>query len=134
MTVERALIARWIGRFGLHIALDTDGFLCVSRNAYFARGVLALDRSVGKHTFELGIRLGYPFCCCRRAAEVGDEGLDELAAALSQQFHGRFKLIDPSGYPDGRAFISHVPCSARCKHSLRMASALQNRQAAADLC
>lgn len=125
---DNAAVHRWIARLGLYSVSDGDGFVCISRIPYLARGVLALDRSVANHTFELGIRLGYPFCCCRRAAEIGEEGLDAAALAfLPDHFSGRFKLIDPSRYLEGKAFISHIPCSPRCQASLRMATVLYQR-------
>jgi hypothetical protein len=66
--------------------------------------------------------LGYPPCCSRAAARVGDEGIDCRHAAITRQrFHGRFRAIDPSGYLNGSSRISHVPCSHRCLPSLRLA-------------
>jgi hypothetical protein len=89
------------------------------------RRVMALDRSPGNHTYSFGRALGYPPCCCRAAAGVGDHAIDAWAEQFrAARFYGRFRQIDPSGYREGRALISHVPCSTSCGPSLRMAEAL----------
>jgi hypothetical protein len=103
-------------------ALDQNGFLVLSKSPALSQRILSLDRAPDHHTFLLGRALGYPRCCCLAAARVGDRGLDVWAAEVgAQPFHGRFKAIDPRGYRDGHALISHVPCSARCLPSLAMA-------------
>jgi hypothetical protein len=123
-----ATVQRWAGRFRAFPLLDKDRFLVVSRSPGLSRRVLDLDRRPGDHTYALGLMLGYPRCCCRAAAQVGDEALDAWSETRSKNaFHGRFKAIDPRGYRDGRALISHIPCSARCLPSLQMADALLQR-------
>jgi hypothetical protein len=123
-----AAIQRWTRRFRLFPLLDKDRFLVISRSAALSRRVLALDRRPGDHTYALGLMLGYPRCCCRAAAQVGDEALDAWSETRSKNaFYGRFKAINPHGYRDGRALISHIPCSARCLASLQMADALLQR-------
>ena len=122
---------RWFaGRawYGLFPAIDGDGFLVLSKQAWLSRQVMAMDRSPGNHTYPLGRMLGYPRCCCLAAAAVGEENLDSWASEFNANgLFGRFKAIDPQGYPQGRALISHVPCSERCVPSLRMAEALLQR-------
>jgi hypothetical protein len=115
-------LRRWARRQGLFTSVDADGYAAISRDPATARRVIDLDRRPGRHTLALGTMLGYPSCCSRAAARVGDEGIDRLHAAIaSRRFHGRFRAIDPGGYADGASRISHVPCSARCLPSLRMA-------------
>lgn len=115
-------LRRWSRRLGLFTSVDGDGFAAISRNPMTARRVIDLDRRPGRHTLALGSMLGYPPCCCRAAARVGDEGIDRQHELLSaRRFHGRFRAIDPSGYSEGGSRISHVPCSPRCLPSLRMA-------------
>jgi len=115
-------LRRWARRHGLFTSIDADGFAAISRNPATARRVIDLDRRPGRHTLALGTMLGYPPCCSRAAARVGDEGIDQLHAAMAKRrFHGRFRAINPSGYADGSARISHVPCSTCCQPSLRMA-------------
>ncbi|SER23415.1 hypothetical protein [Sphingobium sp. YR768] len=115
-------LRRWARRYGLFTSIDADGFAAISRNPATARRVIDLDRRPGRHTLALGTMLGYPPCCSRAAARVGDEGIDRRHAAMAtRRFHGRFRAINPSGYADGSSRISHVPCSTRCQPSLRMA-------------
>lgn len=115
-------LRRWARRQGLFTSVDAEGFAAISRDPATARRVIDLDRRPGRHTLALGTMLGYPPCCSRAAARVGDEGIDRQHAAITtQRFYGRFLAIDPSGYADGSSRISHVPCSPRCLPSLRMA-------------
>lgn len=123
--VPRETVRRWARNHRFFAALDGDGFLVLSRSSCLSRRVLDLDRSPGDHTFALGRRLGYPYCCCRKAASTGDAALDEFVGRFcSEDFFGRFKLISPLNYRDGHGLISHIPCSPRCMPSLRMAAAL----------
>lgn len=115
-------LRRWARRQGLFTSVDAEGFAAISRDAATARRVIDLDRRPGRHTLALGTMLGYPPCCSRAAARVGDEGIDRQHAAIAtRRFYGRFLAIDPSGYADGSSRICHVPCSPRCLPSLRMA-------------
>jgi hypothetical protein len=121
-SVDYSTVRRWARRRGWFVAIDDDGFLVFSPSPGLARHLLAIDRSPGRHTYKLGRSLGYPPCCCRAAARVGDEALDSWSTAMSARlFVGRFKAIDPRGYREGRAFISHIPCTPACVPSLRMA-------------
>jgi hypothetical protein len=119
----------WFLRQGFFCGIDADGFVVVSRHPNRVRRTLALDRASYEHTYALGIALGYPACCARRAARVGESGIDSWAKIVSgARYVGHFKLIDPSGYATGRAFVSHVPCSASCTVSLRQARHLLRSQ------
>lgn len=112
----------WARTLGLFTCSDRDGYATVSRNPATARRVLDLDRRPGRHTVALGLLLGYPVCCSRAAARAGDEGIDQMQNAIAlRRFHGRFRLIDPGGYQQGLAQLSHVPCSHRCEASLSLA-------------
>lgn len=114
-------LRRWARRLGLFTSLDADGYAAISRSPATARRVIDLDRRPGNHTLALGVMLGYPACCSRAAARVGDGGIDERHQAVSERrFQGHFRAIDPSGYIGGASRISHVPCSHRCKPSLAL--------------
>ncbi|GAA0460250.1 hypothetical protein GCM10009095_29940 [Sphingomonas molluscorum] len=116
-------LRRWARRLGLFTSSDLDGYAALSRDPTLARRVLDLDRRPGRHTFALGMLLGYPACCSRTAARVGDEGIDGRHAVLAtRRFHGRFRAIDPEGYASGSSKVSHVPCSHRCIASLSLAT------------
>lgn len=118
---DAAGIRRWARRSGFFTSADADGYVVLSRCASSARRALDLDRRPGRHTAALGRMLGYPPCCSRKAARVGDEGIDAMQAALAaRRFIGLFALIDPRGYREGSALLSHVPCSHVCTASLAM--------------
>ena len=120
--VSHDIVRVWMRRLGWYTAIDRDDFLVVSRSSRLARMILAIDRDDSPHTFRLGRALGYPICCCRAAANLGEQNLDSWALALSRRrFIGRFKLIDPTRYSEGHALISHIPCSPFCQASLQMA-------------
>lgn len=115
-------LRRWGRRLGYFLSSDRDGFAVLSRRGSVARRVLEIDRRPGRHTAALGHWLGYPVCCSRAAARVGDEGIDDYQRLLAKRrFRGHFVLIDPSGYLAGEARVSHVPCSRICTASLAMA-------------
>lgn len=118
-------VRAWARREGLFAACDRDGFMALSRTPSRAARVLAVDRRPGRHEALLGVLLGYPPCCARAAARVGEAGIDVWAARLARRrFAGRYRCTDPAGYGRGVALISHVPCSPRCGRSLAMADAL----------
>jgi hypothetical protein len=115
-------LRRWARRLGLFTSIDADGYAAISRRPALARRVIDLDRRPGRHTHALGAMLGYPICCSRAAARVGDEGIDRQHEIIStRRFQGHFRAIDPSGYLLGTSRISHVPCSHRCQPSLALA-------------
>lgn len=115
-------IRRWARVRGLFCSVDGDGYAVLSRSGSTARRVLDVDRRPGRHALALGRMLGYPDCCSRAAARVGDEGIDAMCQALAtRRFRGRFRFINPGGYRSGRALLSHVPCSHWCEASAAMA-------------
>ena len=115
----------WARRSRLSAAVDRDGFFSVARSPAAARRVLRIDALPGRHAFILGRALGYPTCCCLAAARRGEDHLDEWSAeSSSASFRGRFQLINPEGYREGRALISHIPCLPHCLPSLRIALAV----------
>lgn len=119
---RRLELRRWARRNGLFASSDPMGFVVLARQGMIARRVLDVDRRPGRHTIALGRLLGYPECCCRAAGRVGDEGIDDLQAAMAlRRFRGRFELINPGDYLDGKARLSHVPCSHNCAASLALA-------------
>lgn len=114
-------LRHWARRQGLFISTDIDGYAAVSRLPWTARRVIDLDRRPGRHTMALGTLLGYPSCCSRAAARVGDEGIDRRHEVLvARRFHGRFQSINPRGYTEGTSLVSHVPCSPTCAASLSL--------------
>lgn len=126
-------VAAWARRRGLFYCLDKNGFASFARRPSLARRTMTVDRSLETHTAALGHLLGYPKCCCRNAARVGEKGIDALAEEFAcRRFIGYFKLTDPTGYLRGSAVLSHVPCSHKCLPSVKMAKALRSRQRIAN--
>lgn len=122
--VRPAAVLAWARGLGLFSALDSEGYVALSRRPSLARLIMSIDTSPGRHTAELGMRLGYPRCCCRRAAAAGDDGLDAWADEVAKRRRciGLYRLLDHTGYAYGRGYLSHVPCSGRCAPSLRQAT------------
>lgn len=123
--VSGADLRRWARSLGLFASLDAHGFLALSRRPGVTRQLLALDAAPGDHADRLGGLLGYPLCCRRAARRAGEAEIDALAAAAAGRRHlGRFRAINPAGYADGRAVVSHVPCVPSCRASLAMADSV----------
>lgn len=123
--LDRVEVRRWARRSGFFAVVDRDGFFSISRSASSARRTLRIDARPGRHLMALGRALGYPDCCCLAARRRSEEGLDAWAQVISKRrFAGLFRLIYPGGYLAGGSSLSHIPCSARCRASLRMAVAL----------
>lgn len=117
---------RWRRRLGLFGIIDKDSFVVLAPRSELCRKIMSIDQASGNHTAHLGRLLGYPFCCVRAAARIGEPYLDAWAASLTKRgFLGEFVAIDISGYRQGQALISHIPCSPHCLASLMMAKSLQ---------
>ncbi len=115
-------IEEWCKQFKLHFEKSTDGFIYIAKDQELLHLVNSVDHSHHPHEEELGRLLGYPTCCYRKIAEVGEMQIDSFENWLiSQPFTGTFKLINPYAYREGKAFISHVPCSPSCSPSLEIA-------------
>lgn len=116
----------WGEEYGYASAANPFGYIYIAKTQDAALRLRELDDSPEAHEFELGLLLGYPQCCCRRAAEIGESNLDEWEATISQDAAFRRApnyLIDPCGYTEGASLISHIPCSVQCKASLSIARA-----------
>lgn len=119
-------IKSWGEAHGYASASNQSGYIYIAKTLNDALRVQELDDSYEAHEYGLGLLFGYPQCCCRRAAEVGESKLDEWEETLSQDAAFRRKpncLIDPRGYSEGSSLISHIPCSAQCEASLSIAKA-----------
>ncbi len=115
-------VTAWCHAHDLGVEADRDGFICVAWSQRLATQALQLDRCELPHTGEFGQLLGYPSCCCEFIAHVGEAGLDSAEAEIAKwQFFGDFALINPVNYLEGHSLICHLPCSAHCIPSLRLA-------------
>lgn len=112
----------WCANYDLFMVVDNDLYVCISFDKSSAITVLNVDRSTKPHTYQLGLLLGYPECCCAYVDSIGESKIDELAIQISTwDFLGKYKIIDPSGYLNGQSLISHLPCSPNCHLSLELA-------------
>lgn len=115
-------LALWCRQSELDYACDAEGFACISAQPVVAWQVLQLDRSLGAHEEELGRRLGYPLCCSQHVAQIGESQIEAYARRVAQwSFTGRYTRINPAGYVNGLALVSHLPCSVDCELSLSIA-------------
>ena len=102
---------------------DKDGYAFIARDEKTIKNLEQLDTSNLPHEYELGCLLGYPDCCCKQIANIGEKNIDkyEMNLVNNSNFKGVFELINPQGYKDGYALISHIPCSSTRKDSLLIA-------------
>jgi hypothetical protein len=115
-------LLRWADTEGWAAAVDVDGVVVIASEPRVANQILRLDRSRTRHAHEMGILLGYPTCCSTRIATLGEAAIDQRCIEIERwSFRGRFRVIDPTGYRDGRAVLSHLPCSVACRASLALA-------------
>ena len=116
-------LARWCSNSGFDFASDFEAYVCVAREPGDAIRVLEIDQRPDSHEFVLGRALGYPACCCESVAAAGESNIDAHAENVATwPFSGQYRRINPSGYRDGRALISHLPCHPACDASLAIAN------------
>ena len=126
LQVERFEEVRdWCEKWGFFSHLDEEGFIFISPDQSLATEIITLDQSTKKHEYKLGLLFGYPKCCTKKIAEIGEHYIDDYEDKIcSATFEAFFCLINPENYRKGTAFISHVPCSSSCFHSLHIAQQL----------
>ena len=56
---------------------NSSGYIYIAKTQDDALRLQELDDSHKAYEYRLGLLFGYPSCCCRRAAEVGESHLDE---------------------------------------------------------
>ena len=113
----------WCKQTSYRYIISTSGLMYISRKLWFAKIVSIVDNSLFPHEFLLGRLLGYPACCSKKIASLGEQSIDQWECELveSGHFNGEYALINPSGYIEGTSLISHVPCSCNCVKSLKIA-------------
>jgi hypothetical protein len=115
---DGGVVRGWARRHGVGIATDAERYMALAPDEARAREVLRIDASVEPHALELGALLGYPPCCAREVARIGEEAIDAREREIARwNFTGEWDLIDPSRYRRGEALVSHLPCSPRCEPS-----------------
>ena len=115
----------WCKTHKLAYVVSEAGFMYISK--YFPLAYIAkvVDDSTISHTYIFGKILGYPSCCSKRIATIGESNIDKFKKEFvsSSDFRAPYHIINPEGYIDGYSLISHIPCCATCKRSLKKASA-----------
>lgn len=121
-TQEASQIINWAMAFKYFAKSDEDRFIFISKTNNVDY-LIEVDRSCLEHTQELGQLLGYPDCCAKKIAEVGEENIDsyEQNVVYKWKFENEFKRINPMFYYQGCSLISHIPCSPTCVYSLSIA-------------
>lgn len=118
---SRGHLAEGVARLGLSWCWDGE-YVAIAESAHLAEEVIATDRRQEAHEYELGMLLGYPECCALAAARIGEAGLDTAAKLRATDARDGTRWIDVSGYLDGLALISHIPCGPACAPSLQMST------------
>lgn len=116
----------WCKEHGYAATSNSSRYICIAKTQDATLRLQELDDSHEAHEYELGLLLGYPPCCCLKAAEVGESNLDEWEETMSQDAAFRKLpncLIDPHRYTEGSSLISHIPCSPQCEASISIAKA-----------
>lgn len=117
-------MVRWCKAYNMSYVISNFGFMYISSFFILAHIAKIVDDSTISHTYLLGRILGYPACCSKQIAEVGESKIDEYEQEFvsNSKFPKPYHIINPTGYVEGYALISHIPCCATCKQSLRKAS------------
>lgn len=118
-------IIQWCNRYNYSFALFNDHMIYISKFIILAYLAKFIDNAKFKHEYIFGLLLGYPKCCCRKISSIGEENIDAYEETMknSRIYQSDFKFINPKGYIEGSALISHIPCSTECKKSLEIAKA-----------
>lgn len=118
----RTTVAEWANQNLLHLYVDSGDFAFVGVSMSELVRASSIDQSCEPHELEFGAVLGYPDCCCRFIATRTEAQIDDVGEEQKAwRFEGEFRLINPTGYSQGRALISHLPCSTNCKPSSDLA-------------
>lgn len=113
----------WCKKFKYRSKISCSGLMYISKYFGLATLVNIVDDSFFPHAYILGCLLGYPSCCSKKIAKLGEAFIDkwEKKLIMSGGFNIDYTLINPAGYLSGTSLISHVPCSCECKKSLKIA-------------
>jgi len=107
---------------------NENNYIYVAPDKDTANWLQKTDDAYEPHEYELGRLLGYPKCCCNNISSVGEKNIDEWEDNFikNSNFANGFEVINPDGYKEGYALISHIPCSSTCKQSLYIAKEALN--------
>lgn len=116
-------MADWCTMHHFNYCISQANYMYISTSHYLANLTRIIDDATFPHEFILGILLGYPSCCARKASLVGEINLDQWEQEQYSLFDAQasLQLINPTKYLSGASLIAHIPCSTNCKKSLRIA-------------
>lgn len=118
----------WCREHNLSYVVSQAGFMYISKYFVLAYIAKVIDDSTLSHTYIFGRILGYPSCCSKHIAMIGERNIDyfEKQFVSNSDFHPPYNIINPKGYIEGYSLISHIPCCTTCKKSLKKASNIYN--------
>lgn len=117
------VMKNWCDKYNFSYTISSSNLMYISKFKILCLITQLIDDSSFNHSYILGRILGYPKCCCKKIALVGEKNIDNFEADLfnSSELSTPYELINSSYYTDGTALISHVPCSHSCEESLKIA-------------
>ncbi len=117
-------MTQWCKENNLSYIISSDGLMYIAKHKILARIANIVDDSIIDHAFLFGRLLGYPACCSKKIASIGEGNIDEYEKMLVQNssFCPPYHITNPQGYLYGYSLISHIPCCTNCKESLKKAS------------
>ena len=66
-------VTTWCKKHKYYGFVSRENLYYVTKSMLLARIARRIDDSTFRHTFILGRLLGYPSCCCRKIAAVGED-------------------------------------------------------------
>lgn len=116
-------MTEWCAIYHYNYCISQSNYMYISGSRFLANLIRIIDDATFPHEFILGIFLGYPSCCARKASFVGESKLDqwEQEAYITSSTQIRHQLTDPTKYLSGASLIAHIPCSPNCKKSQKIA-------------
>lgn len=124
---EQNILTKKLYFYGIPFSCDEEGYIAIANKKTIASHILNIDALPEPHARILGELLGYPICCCDFIERLGENYIDDISASYKRQvFLPYYRYIDPSCYLEGKALISHVPCSYTCDLSLKIARKAYN--------
>jgi len=112
-----------VEQLGLFLIVDFEGFAAISFNRKVCEDTLKIDQSIDESRF-IGKYLGYPECCRLEIEKEKISNIDDYAAIFSKNIDDK-SVLYITDYLEGKALISHVPCSEKCIESIGNADSVK---------
>lgn len=113
----------WCKRYDYYYVVSSEKFMYISKKKFINIFAMKVDNSLYKHSFILGLLFGYPSCCSKKIASIGENNIDAYETSLvsNSGFPNPYHITNPNGYIRGECLISHIPCCDHCKRTLLIA-------------